>query len=201
MPRAFSTLEREHIRKALIQAAASEIAAKGFRKLSIDTLVHAVHISKGAFYLFYGSKEMLVFDVLREVQESARKELEAVINRESAGTDDDVASRLLRGLFSVFTSFPVFAELVKPDSLIELVRGLPQEALDTELESDETFFQALFGGLVKKKQIRKLPLSILSGLPRMVLALEANKEMIGLDRYNELKEMFISGMAKELRRE
>lgn len=198
MPRAFSTLEKENIRRALIQAAAAEITAKGIRKLSIDSLVRAVHISKGAFYLFYSSKEMLIFDVLRDIQESARNEIWGVINQKPAGAEDDAARRLLEGLFLVFSKYPVFAELSKPGSMTELVRGLPQEVLDAEFASDEEFFQSLFVELVKEKQLRDVSVSVLCGLPRMVLVLETNKEMIGLDRYEELRAMLISGMAHEL---
>jgi len=200
MPRAFSTLEKENIRKALIQAAATGISKNGFRKLSIDYLVNKVHISKGAFYLFYSSKEMLILDTLQHVQESARKEIQTMINRKTSDPHDDVASRLLQGLFGVFTNYPIFAELTKPDSLAELIRGLPQEVLDKEFKSDEEFFRSFFVELVAKKQIRSIDLSVLCGLPRMVLALEANKNMIGLDRYSELKEIFISGMARQLKR-
>jgi AcrR family transcriptional regulator len=200
MPRAFSTIEKEKIREALINAAASEISRNGFRKLSIDSLVNEVHISKGAFYLFYSSKEMLILDVLRHVQESARREIWTTIGQKTSGPDDDVARKLLQGLFSVFTNYPIFAELSKPDSLVELIRGLPQDVLDEEFKSDEEFFRSLFVELVKKKHIRNIDLSILCGLPRIILALEVNKNMIGLDRYNALKEMFISGMARELRR-
>jgi AcrR family transcriptional regulator len=199
MPRAFSTLEKENIRKALINAAAAEISRNGFRKISIDSLVNEVHISKGAFYQFYSSKEMLILDVVQHVQESARKEIWTKISQDGAGAEGDVARKLLQGLFLAFTNYPILAELSKPDSLIELVRGLPQEVLDEEFKSDEEFFRSFFGELVKKKQIRNMELSVLCGIPRIILALEVNKDMIGPDRYDELKEMFISGMARELR--
>lgn len=198
MPRAFSTIERENIRKALISAAAAEIAASGMRKLSIDSLVQAVHISKGAFYRFYSSKEMLIFDVLRDVQESARNEIRTVLDQKTNDSRVDAARTLLHGLFRVFTNYPVFAELSNPDNIIRLVRGLPREVLEAELESDEEFFRPLFVELMKNKQLRKMDLSVLCALPRLVLAIETNKEMIGRDRYEEVKAMFISGMAREI---
>jgi AcrR family transcriptional regulator len=199
MPRAFSTLEKENIRKALLTAAITEISKNGFRRLSIDSLVNAVHISKGAFYLFYSSKEMLIFDVIQHVQEAARQEIRDMINQKSLDSDDDVTRKLLQGLFEIFTNYPIFAELTKPDSLLELMRGLPQDVADKEFKSDEEFFRSLFVELVENKQIRNIDLSVLCGIPRVVLALEINKNMIGLDRYYEIKEMFISGLARELR--
>ena len=198
MPRAFSTLERENIRKALIDAADAAISRNGLGKLSIDSLVNAAHISKGAFYLFYSSKEMLILDVVQHVQECARADLLTAINAEMSDQIDDVARRLLEGLFSVFVNYPIFAELSKPDSLVQLIRGLPQDVLDDEFESDEEFFGSLFEELVQRKQVLDMDLGVLCGLPRMVLALELNKDMIGLDRYCELKEMFVSGIAMQL---
>ncbi len=199
MPKAFSALERKNIRKALIDAAVVGISRNGFRKFSIDSLVDEVHISKGAFYQFFPTKEMLIFEVLRYVQEAAREEIWAGINRKTSGESVNFERRLLQGLFSVFTKYPVFAELSKPDSLVELIRGLPHEVLETELESDEAFFSTFFAELIRKQLLRKVDLKVLCGLPRMVLALEVNKELIGLDRYEELKEMFISGIAHELK--
>jgi len=200
MPRAFSVQEKVRIREALIDAAASDIPRVGFRKLSIDSLVHQVRISKGAFYLFYASKEMLIFDLLRHVQESARRDTVALMSAKKGGRGDDIPRRLLRGLFEIFRKYPVLAELSKPDSLLELLRGLPPEVLDEEFESDETFFRSLFKRAVKRKLIRDIDIGVLCGIPRMVLALELNREMIGRDRYETLKTLFISGMARELTR-
>jgi AcrR family transcriptional regulator len=198
MPRSFSPLERANIRKALIDTAAGAISRDGLGKLSIDPLVKAVHISKGAFYLFYSSKEMLILDVVQHVQECARADLWTAITADMSDQNDDVARRLLEGLFSVFVNYPIFAELSKPDSLVQLIRGLPQDVLDDEFKSDEEFFRSLFEELVQRRQVRDMDLGVLCGLPRMVLALELNKDMIGLDRYCELKEMFVSGMATQL---
>jgi AcrR family transcriptional regulator len=198
MPRAFTSREKQAIRQALIDAAASEIGRVGFRRLSIDAVVSAAHISKGAFYLFYRSKEMLIVDVLRHVQDAARKEATALMSRDAGARAGGVARRLLEGLFLVFTKYPIFVELSKPDSLVELVRGLPPDVLNEESRSDESFFRSLFEELVKEKHIRKIDIDVLCGLPRMVLALELNKGMIGPDRYDALKELFISGLAREL---
>ena len=200
MPRAFSKLERENIRTALINNAAIEISRKGFRKLSIDALVKRVHISKGAFYLFYSSKEMLIFDVVQKAQESARIQIREMIATNKSRPGTYRARKLLEGLFGAFTSFPVLAELSKPESLVELIRVLPRDVFEAEFKSDEEFFRSVFADIMKERGIRKIDLNVLCGLPRMVLALETNKDMIGTERYDELKEMFIYGMSRELQR-
>lgn len=45
----------------------------GYKKTSVDELCRQAGISKGAFYLFFESKEALFCEVLCSVQEQAKK--------------------------------------------------------------------------------------------------------------------------------
>ena len=64
---AFTEQERIIIAGKLKQAARQYAAVQGVRKTTVDQLVAAADISKGAFYKFYLSKEMLFFEVLEEM--------------------------------------------------------------------------------------------------------------------------------------
>src|SRR5919108_6433943 len=68
MPRAFSDADRERIRKRLRQAGRDSFATLGLRRTAVDDLVRAAGISKGAFYLFYESKEELLQEILEQVE-------------------------------------------------------------------------------------------------------------------------------------
>lgn len=69
MARSFSEQERERIRSRLIEACKQSWTKYGYKKTSIDELCQQVAISKGAFYLFFESKEDLFCEVLCSAQE------------------------------------------------------------------------------------------------------------------------------------
>ena len=69
MARSFSEFEKENIRNNLVIACKEHWTRYGYKKTSIDELCRQVGISKGAFYLFFASKEALFCEVLCSVQE------------------------------------------------------------------------------------------------------------------------------------
>lgn len=67
-PRAFTKQEKEIIREKLIDAAEAFLSTTGIRKTTVEDLAKEAGISKGAFYLFYESKELLFMDALEREQ-------------------------------------------------------------------------------------------------------------------------------------
>ena len=70
----FVKQEREYIRKRLKEEAAECLARYGVRRTTVDELVKRVNIPKGTFYLFYKSKELLLFEVIQEQQEIVNRQ-------------------------------------------------------------------------------------------------------------------------------
>lgn len=69
MAKSFSEQERQNIKKSLQKACKQSWTQYGYKKTNVDELCKQVGISKGAFYLFFESKEALFCDVLCSVQE------------------------------------------------------------------------------------------------------------------------------------
>jgi len=197
MPRAFTNIEKERIRAAMIHAMIEEIVEKGVRKTSIDHIVKVARISKGAFYLFYDSKEMLILDAIRSVQDDARAWLLRVIEAPKADPAK-IVERFLTSIFKVFEEFPLMKEIAKTDVMSDLLRSLPEEPIEKEYESDEHFFESIYKKLREEKIIHELDKKVVAGLPRMILALVMNKEMIGIDRFDKLRTLLVSGISQEL---
>lgn len=80
MPKCFSDQEREYIRKRLKEEAAACMGQYGIRRTTVDEIVKRVNIPKGTFYLFYKSKELLLFDVILEQHEIISRELYQAIS-------------------------------------------------------------------------------------------------------------------------
>ena len=64
MSKGFTNTERNAISIALIEVFEEELRFQKINKISIDDLVKKVGISKGSFYNFYPSKEILFFHVI-----------------------------------------------------------------------------------------------------------------------------------------
>ncbi len=192
MPRAFSEMEKQKIRTSLVDAVLDGAAESGLRALSVDSLVRRAGISKGAFYQFYPSKEHVIFDAIRTAQEGARRDVRSAL--EEGGDIEPV----IRALFGVFARYPIFRELAVGDNLAILLRGLPQDVIDEEFQSDEIFFAALFQELIDRNLFRAVEPSTLTALPRLVLAMELQKRLIGLERYDAVRDLVISGLALTL---
>jgi transcriptional regulator, tetR family len=68
MPKIFSDREKENIVKSLLKTCKQSWTQYGYKKTSVDELCRQVGISKGAFYIFFDSKEALFCEVLFHVQ-------------------------------------------------------------------------------------------------------------------------------------
>jgi len=69
MAKGFSDKEKDGIKSNLISVCKQSWTQLGYKKTSIDDLCTAVGISKGAFYIFFDSKEALFCDVLCDEQD------------------------------------------------------------------------------------------------------------------------------------
>ena len=69
MARSFTEREKENIKRSLQEACKQSWTQYGYKKTSVDALCRQAGISKGAFYLFFESKEALFCEVLCSVQE------------------------------------------------------------------------------------------------------------------------------------
>ena len=68
MARSFSEREKENIRKSLMDICKQNWTQYGYKKTSVEVICKQAGISKGAFYLFFESKEALFCEVLCSVQ-------------------------------------------------------------------------------------------------------------------------------------
>src|SRR5215210_8809122 len=108
MPKGFSEREKERIRDGLMEKGAFFLTTYGIRKTSVEDLTRAVGISKGAFYLFYDSKEELFFEVLGRFEDEYHADmLESAVQ---PGVSPRTQVRdFLRRAFMVWKTNPLFA--------------------------------------------------------------------------------------------
>ena len=84
---AFTDEQNEQIRKDLIREARRCGITIGMRKTSVEQLTNSVGISKGSFYKFFDSKELLFFAVLEDGRNMLFLTFAAVFAKQKGVTD------------------------------------------------------------------------------------------------------------------
>lgn len=108
MPKCYSDQEREYIKKRLKEEAAACMGQFGIRRTTVDELVKRVNIPKGTFYLFYKSKELLLFDVIQEQHELVNQKLYQAISE--VADQSFTAEKLTDTIQKMFALLPVKKE-------------------------------------------------------------------------------------------
>ncbi len=141
MPKAFSEYEKKVIRQRLLEQGYRLFAAHGLRKTNIEELAAAAGISKGAFYLFYDSKETLFLDVMEMAEEQFRQKVLADVARPGP-TPHARMLALLKDIFPLWKTVPVLKYFSRVD-FDQLMRRFPEEKLREHLASDRKFIPEL----------------------------------------------------------
>lgn len=141
MPRAFTQREKELIGARLLAEGEKQFAAHGLRKTNVEELAQAAGISKGAFYLFYESKEALFMDVLEEAERRFRLEILAAVALPGPSPRARLLA-VLRQAFSQFKTIPALHFFTGSDFDL-LFRRIPAETLQEHVASDRDFFEVL----------------------------------------------------------
>lgn len=137
MPRAFSEREKALIRAALQSKGRELFGTYGLRKTNVEQLAKAAGISKGAFYLFYDSKEALFFELLEEFEASYKTAMLEAIAQETLAPHERL-KLLLHNALAIFHNTPLFAQFAA-EEYEYLSRKLPEERIQTHLQNDERF--------------------------------------------------------------
>lgn len=137
MPKAFTEQEKELIHKRLLEQGYKQFSTYGLRKTNIEELAEAAGISKGAFYLFYASKEALFMDVVEQVEHRFRQELFAMVDLPGSSPRARLFAIFHKG-FRLVKAIPLLQVLTGSDYDL-LFRRLPPGTLQEHLANDRVF--------------------------------------------------------------
>lgn len=151
MPKSYSDQEKEYIIRRLKDEAMNCMSVYGIRRTTVDELVRRVRIPKGTFYLFYDSKEQLLFEALMEFHEKIETQLLQRVERMSGREPEvEAITDLLMDFFRQADEAPVI-RLMNSGELEILARKLPQNELAAHFSEDagmaETVIARLFPGM------------------------------------------------------
>lgn len=178
MPKAFTEQEKELIRKRLLEQGYKQFSAYGLRKTNIEELAEASGISKGAFYLFYASKEALFMDVVEQVEQRLRQELFAMVNLPGSSPRARLFA-LLHHAFDRVKTIPLLQFLTGSDYDL-LFRRVPPETFQEHVAHDRAFINELINRCQNAGiPIRVRPEQMISLLYPLVLTILHEDEYAG----------------------
>ncbi len=141
MPKAFTEQEKDWIRTQLVEQGYKLFATYGLKKTNIEELAQAVGISKGAFYLFYESKEALFMDAVELAEQRFRHEILKAIDQPGPSPRARLLA-IFRKAFDLAETMPILQFLTGGDFDL-LYRRVPPEKFQAHLASDRLFIEEL----------------------------------------------------------
>lgn len=186
---AFSENEKQIIRRKLIDSAKECLAKYGVKKTTVDELVKMVGISKGAFYIFYNSKEALFFEVLEEFQKEIFNDILKNIEIKNEDAKQQFVDTIFSLLMKVKNSFLI--NIIKNNEIELIYRKLPEEIILKHDDLDEKLVEELIKRFRLKDKIDKSVL--IAALRTIFMALLHEKE-IG-KYFDEAVKTLIEGLA------
>ena len=196
MVAAFTAEEKEVIKRKLHTVAKECLQRYGVKKTTVDQMAALADISKGSFYNFYFSKEMLFFAVLEEYQID-------VMNRltEQLGMETKIdTNRLVQLLYDFYQDFrySFMYTIFKNHEMELLVRKLPKEAITNHHLIDDRMVKKI----VSRINIREnVSVEIVSALFRTIAMTILHIEEIGEEQFDITLKLVIQGIVEQITKE
>ncbi len=191
MPKVYSEEERRDIVNRLKTEANMLMLEKGVKKTTVDELVKRAGIPKGTFYLFYPSKEMLLFDCAQDFHE----EVDEFVSKGMEQADGvEAVEDVIMGAVNI-TQNSCLRVLLEPESMNLILSKLPKEVLEKHRQEDADRGEKIIETLAAKNGIS---VKELSGAFTMILFGTMYKQVVGEDVIEGSTRLLVRGLVKQL---
>lgn len=193
MATAFTSEEKEVISKKLHKVAKECLQRYGVKKTTVDQMAAMVDISKGSFYNFYSSKEMLFFTVLEEYQIDVMSRL-----IEQLGMETKIdTNRLVQLLYDLYQDFrySFMYTIFKNHEMELLVRKLPKEVMINHHLIDDRMVKKIVSRIHIKETVS---VEIVSALFRTIAMTMLHIEEIGEKQFDTILKLVIQGIVGQI---
>ena len=193
MPKAFSKQERETIRAQMREKGKKLFEKHGLKKTSVDELTEAVGISKGAFYLFFESKEELFLEILEQIE----KEIQTCILEMSIHTKTGArknVSNMLKSFLLTWDAYPLLKDFSKSD-FDYLVRKVPAERALQHANNDQDFTNEFIKKIKREGIMVKASPRVISNLIKSLFFMGLHRDDLGEEAYQEAMSVMVDLVA------
>jgi AcrR family transcriptional regulator len=199
MPKGFSEREKTLIRAQLLAKGRELFATQGIKKANVEDLTKAANISKGAFYLFFNSKEELFFELLGQFEDEYHASLIAAAGRPGASPRQQVKDVLTQA-FTIWRTHPLFTHF-NQEEFEYLMRKLPEGFAQTNIDKDALFVDRLLGQWRAQGVVVDCDPTLFLGLMRALFYMSLHERDLGSGIYPDVIDFFIDAIAQQIVRE
>ena len=204
MPKIYSETERTDIKDSLKREANFLMIERGIKKTTVDELVKRAGIPKGTFYLFYPSKEMLLFECIQDFHNEADKiisdGMEQIIRKYKSRTKgkrfsneclDEITDVLMEAIN--ITSGSCLKIMLDPESMNLLISKLPEDVLKKHGNDSKENILLEFFGIRDKEKIQAI-----SGSFTLILLGLIYSSVLGDELAEKSTRLLVRGVVKQM---
>lgn len=194
MPKAFSEHEKELIRAQLREKGKKLFEKQGLKKTSVDELAQAVGISKGAFYLFYESKEELCMEILEGLESDFRARIFDFSISPKSNTRQLLA-KLFKDALLTWDEYPLLKNFSMTDYEY-LARKLPPQRIQAHVNRDDEFVEEFIKRIKREGIAIKTSPRVISNLMKSLFFVSLHRDDLGATAYVESMEILTDLVAR-----
>lgn len=176
MPKSFSEHEKQNIRGILIDSCKYSWKNYGYKRTNIDELCQKAGISKGAFYIFFPSKEQLFYETLLVVQQSLYALMEDILSKEPGKPG---LAKALKAVYAEYDKSPFLYDTASADFTGFINKLAPEEREAIGFDSLAGAKKLFAKSYLSLRIPEEMALSVLASL----LNIAANKEKLLYDHF------------------
>jgi AcrR family transcriptional regulator len=196
MPKHFQTKEKLKIHHCLIEEGKKSWKRYGIKHSNVEEICNAVGISKGSFYSFFDSKELLFMEIFETSEQQVKKILmEVALNHKGSSKE-----RFMSALSKVFEEVrenPWLSSLMGNKGEYEyLIRKLPGERVEKHNDGDDEDTQKFMSLLVS--DIKDVDIKTVSAAIKGIFFILMHEEEIGKENIESVFNMLLEGLAERL---
>lgn len=194
MPKAFTEQEKEIIRGQMREKGKTLFERQGIKKTSVDELVQAAGISKGAFYLFYDSKEELFMEILERLETDFRARIfDFSVSPKSNARQ--LLAKLFKDALMTWDQYPLLKNFGMTDYEY-LARKLPPQRVQAHAQRDDEFVKDFIKRIKREGLAIKAPPRVISNLMKSLFFVSLHREDLGTENYMESMEILADLVAR-----
>jgi AcrR family transcriptional regulator len=183
MPKAFSEQEKEVIHSQFREKGKALFEIYGLKKTSVDELTEAVGVSKGAFYLFYESKEALFLEILEMMEREIQTRILDFAIKPTENARQNLKTMLASFLLT-WDDYPLLKNFNKSD-FDYLVRKIPIERAMKHANNDNEFTREFINKIEREGITVTTSPSMVGNLIKSLFFIGLHRNDLGEAAYQE----------------
>ncbi|MGE7826876.1 TetR/AcrR family transcriptional regulator [Paenibacillus sp. NPDC093718] len=190
MPKKFSDEEREWIRQKLLSEARHHFEMAGLRKTSVEDLTKAAGIAQGSFYMFFGSKEELYYELILEEEQRIRNAVLDLFPPEEVCSKESIKRFLLYSL-GMMDESPLLRQMMDRGEMELLFRKLPKDLLERNFTEDQDALLPVITTWQKAGILPGTAPESIVGMIRSLALLTLHRKEIGEEQFTSTIELLV----------